>query len=733
MNEKKLLIAEYKQKARVRYKKLVATRKSRRGLSIKERFELWKKDRQSDKRWKQKINEIQDKTERKAQKKGYKLYKKLLGRKYVIITWLAIILTFAGIFGSWYYNATRPLTAEQRAARQHSLETAREVMDEGTVLLRNEHATLPLKTKKVSVFGTSAAKSVYGGGGAGGIAAKDVESLYGTLDASGIEYDRSLYDVYSNYAFNDKVSTDTYVPPTGKSLLDTLLPNIAGFLAGATKEMPIGQLPDGVLDDATHYSDTAVYAISRVGTETQDLRPEQLRLTDDERATLDVLDDRFAHVVVLLNTTNVFELGFVEKYKHIDSVLWIGAPGEVGMHSVAKVLSGEVNPSGKLTDTYAYDISSNPAVANTGDFQYTDNGTPAGRYFVNYRENIYVGYRYYETFIDAAKYNSVVQYPFGYGLSYSTFDWNVVASQTDENIIRTQVTVANTGKVAGKEVVQVYYQPPFEQGGIEKASTVLGGYAKTKLLQPGESETVTVEFPTRLMASYDNKAWVLDKGAYQIRVAKNVHETVANFTYQQSDRRQFDNDEKTGTQITNRFDNASGGLTYFSRSNAATTFPTTPSGDDFKLPAAVAESDYIHKATSVNEPTTATKNDIQLQDLKGAAYDDPKWQSFVEQFTDDELVHLAGNGGYWSIGIDRLGVLRTSMYDGPASIRNFLQAWATVAYPIPANLAASWNDALAENVGQAMGKEARSFNVDAVYAPSVNLHRTPLGGRNFEY
>ncbi len=736
-HEKRARITEYKQKARTRYKRLVTSRKKRRGLPIGEQFNLWRQDRQADKRWKQKIKAVKDSGDRKAQKKGYKLYKKLLRRKYVVATWVIVTVVVVGLFGSWLYGATRPLTAEQRDAREHSLRVAREVMDEGIVLLRNEHHTLPLTNKAVSVFGASAAKPVYGGGGAGGIAAQDVKSLYTAFGEAGIQYDTGLYNVYNNYVFNGMASTNGYTPPTGRSILDTLLPNIAGFMATTATEMPAQDIPEEVLTQAKKHSDTAVYVISRVGTETKDLQPSDLQLNDNERATLELMDKHFAHVVVLMNTTNAFELGFVNELKHVDSVLWIGAPGEVGTASVADVLLGNVNPSGRLTDTYAYDVHSNPAVRNTGNFQYIDgNGKPVKRYFVNYQEGIYVGYRYYETFVDPADYDKVVQYPFGYGLSYSSFDWKVGSTVATGDTIRANVTVTNTGHVAGKDVVQVYYTPPFTAGGIEKPAIALGGYAKTTLLRPGESQTVTVEFTTRSMASYDDKdakAYVLDAGSYQISIARNVHDIVDKFTYTQPAKQVFATDSATGNPITNRFDDARGNVTYLSRSNPAATQPTAPKGDGFVLPSIVTDSDYVHQVGQGKEPTLKAKNNIKLKDLKGLEYSDPKWQQFLDQFSQDELVHLAGNGGYWSIGINRLGIPRTSMYDGPASIRNFLQAWATVAYPIPVNLSATWNTELAETVGQAMGKEAQSFNVDAVYAPSINLHRSPLGGRNFEY
>jgi len=737
-NEKKVpIVVDYKQKARVKYRKLVAARKLRKGLPLKERYALWQKDRLADKKWKQKIHSIENKPERKAQIKGYKLYKKLRMRKYVIIFWAIVVVIIVGLFSGWYYGATRPLTAEQKTAREHSLQVASDVMSEGTVLLRNENNVLPLQTKKVSVFGASAASPVYGGGGAGGIASKDVETLYAAFDKTGIEYNKPLYNVYSNYAFNNKeVSTDDYTPPTGTSLLDTLLPNVAGFLAGATAEMPIDKLPTDILDNAKSYTDTAIYVVSRAGMETKDFTADQLKLTDDERATLALVNKSFAHVVVLLNTTNAFEVSFVNDFSNVDGVLWIGAPGEAGTEAIAHTLLGKVNPSGKLTDTYAYDINSNPAVVNTGNFQYTENGEPVKRYFVNELESIYVGYRYYETFLDEAKYKSVVQYPFGYGLSYTTFDWKLAASQANENNIKADVTVTNSGSVAGKDVVQVYFEAPYIQGGIEKSSKVLAGYAKTNLLQPGESQTVTIEFATNAMASYDDKTaktWVLDAGNYKIDVAHNVHDTAMSFNYRQPTQKILNTDSTTGVTVTNRFDDADGDLTYFSRANPEATFPVKPEGDGFNLPASVTAADYKHVQSTAGEPTTNAKNNIKLADLKGLPYDDPQWQQFLAQFTTDELIKMAGDGGYWTIGINRLGIPRTSMYDGPASIRSFLQAWATVAYPIPINLSATWNTDLAEEVGRSMGAEAKSFNVDAVYAPSVNLHRSPLGGRNFEY
>lgn len=736
--EYRQLVHKYKTSARNKWQKLKAERRKRRQEALySEWFDLYRQDWRDIRQWKQRIKKVKDDDSRKAQKKGYKLFKRLQRRKFTVGIPVAILVIIILLFARWYFAATKPLTHEQKSAREHSLQIARQVQGEGTVLLRNQDGALPLADKKVSVFGAGAALPVFGGGGAGGISTSGADGLFDALAAEGIEYDAALYNLYSNYAYYKKASTDEFKKP-GKDFFDVMLPSIKGFLATATPEMPVSNISDDVLRASSEHARTAVYVVSRVGTETQDLTPEKLRLNSDERDTLEKLDKNFDKIVLLVNSTNVMELGFVEEFEHIDAVLWIGAPGETGMQSVAKALTGEVNPSGKLTDTYAYNIESNPAVSNTGDFRYVrKDGTPTDRYFAKYKEDIYVGYRYYETFVSDSEYGTVVQYPFGYGLSYTSFDWDVVNTITNEGTITAKVRVTNTGARSGKDVVQLYYSAPYTPGGIEKSAIVLGDYTKTKLLAPGESQEVVVAFSPNSMASYDAKnakTWVLDAGRYDIHVARDVHTPVTSFAYTVPERKVLNTDTFTGTEVTNRFDHATGGeTTFLTRSNPEATKPTAPSDEEKVLPEGLLEKDYKHIPSTAAEPTTGVKNNLKLADLKGLDYDDPKWQQFLDQFTDKELVEIAGNGGYWSAEIKRLGIPKTTMFDGPASIRNFLQTWASVAYPVPVVMSASWNNELIEEIGRSMGAEARSFGVDAVYAPSINLHRSPLGGRNFEY
>ncbi|MDN5819477.1 MAG: glycoside hydrolase family 3 C-terminal domain-containing protein [bacterium] len=732
----KELVKSYKDKARKKFQTLKSKRKSRRKLPVADQMALRKKDRAATRDWKQRINKTVNPKSRKAQKKGYKLFRKLQHRKYKIAVTIIVLAIIVGLLSWWYITATKPLTTEQQLARDQSLKIAKQEMDESMVLLRNKHHTLPLKNSHINVFGVGSANTVYGGGGAGGISTTSVDSLYQAFDKAGLKYNKDLYNLYNNFAFNDEASTDDYTPAK-TSLLDTLLPTISGFLQVSPEEMPTDKLPDSVMKTAKDYSDTAVYVVSRVGMETKDFKPTDLELSKSEKATLQKLDNNFNHVVVLANSTNVMELGFVEEMKHIDSVLWIGAPGEIGSHSVAEALKGEVNPSGRLTDTYAYNIESNPAVTNTGSFEYTNrSGGAIDRYFVDYEEGPFVGYRYYETFVSDDKYDDVVQYPFGYGMSYTSFDWDVIDTKATKNKIQATVKVKNTGDLAGKDVVQMYYSAPFYKDGIDKSAIELGDYVKTKLLKPGQSETLKLSFNTNDMASYDDQkkqAWVLDKGNYEISISKNVHQPVDRFNYSQTKRLVINKDNATGATVTNRFDQARGDLTYLSRSNPKKTMPEAPTGDDFIMPDKVKAADYEHVKSTEPAPAAGGNNGIKLKDLKGLDYNDPKWDSFLGQLKDKELVELVGNGGYWSVAIKRLGIPKTTMYDGPASIRSFLGAWATVAYPTPVNLSATWNKPLAEAAGEAMGREAKSFNVDAAYAPSLNMHRSPLGGRNFEY
>jgi len=732
------LIKKYKTEARRLVKERRATMKVNRKLTKAEKSSVKVAYVAKMKTWKQDIK-ASVKKERVAKRKGLRTYKRILRRPIVLSVWALVIVSFVGLIGNWYYNSTRPMSLEAQLTADVSKAIAEEVMSESIVLLKNEGDLLPLGDQAINVFGSGSVKPVFGGGGAGAVNSTKVDDLYMAFDSEGITYNDTLHNLYGNYVYKNKPVTTDFIKP-GKGLLDILLPNIMGMISSTPSEMPAEYLTDDILSEAVSFSDVAVYVISRYGTETIDLTVEELQISETELQIVELLNSHFAHVVVLLNTCNAMELGWVEDFDHVEAVLWVGAPGQYGTYAIAKTLTGEYNPSGRLVDTYAYDLTTNPAVLNAGDFQYLDeSGAETGRYFTNYLEGIYMGYRYYETFItEESEYLSTVQYPFGYGLSYTTFNWETLSHTFNQDTITLEVKVTNTGSVSGKDVVEVYFSAPyFPASGIEKSSIELAAFAKTDLLSPGENQTLTLSFSTRELSSYDefvNQAWVLEAGDYEIILSRNVHSPESTLSYTAPTTIIYDTDEVTGTEIQNLFENADGGLTYLSRSNPIETAPTSPSGDDFLIPASVLDSEvYEHVISNEAIPLQNQDHSILLEDLVGLDYSDPLWDDFLDQFTAEEMIQLTQNAGFWSLAIERLGVPETKMVDGPACIRSFLGSWSTVAFPISTNVASTWNQDLAEAMGEAMGYEAQAYGISAVYAPSMNMHRSPLGGRNFEY
>lgn len=737
------LVRKYKAEAKQKALETRQQRKAQRTFPKEEKAAVRASYKAGIQAWKQDIKNSKGR-EKRAKRIGFRKYNQILRRPIVITVWAAILVplcAFVSIsLGIAYGKAVKPLSPQAQQAADASRVVAEQVMSESIVLLKNEGNTLPLPVgHPVNVFGSAAAKMNYGGSGAGAVNIYKVTTLFTAFDEQGMNYNRTLYNLYGNYAFYNKPETKDFKPPR-QNLAQLLLPNLTGMMTTSPVEMPAEYLTDAIIAEAKAYSDVAIYVVGRQGSEGIDATADSLALSQTEGYIVELLNANFDHVIILLNTCNTMELGWINEYDHIDSVLWVGAPGQYGTYAIAKTLTGEYNPSGRLVDTYAYNVESNPATWNTGNFTYVDAaGADTSRRFVNYLEDIYVGYRYYETFItDEAKYQQTVQFPFGYGLSYTTFEWKTLSHSFDASTISVEVQVTNTGKVSGKDVVQVYFTPPYDPAsGLEKSAIVLGAFAKTDLLAPGDSQVLTITFSTDDMASYDdkvNEAWVLEKGEYLIKVARNIHQVEAVFPYQAPETLILKQDNATGAEIQNLFNGVDGGLTYLSRSDPQGTMPTAPEGDDFLIPASVVASEqYIHVPSSEPAPTTGADNGILLSDLKGLAYDDPKWYLFLDQFTAEEMIQLTTNAGFWSVPIERLGIPATRMVDGPAAIRFYFESWSTVAFPIATNVASTWNTDLAEAMGQAMGNEAKAWGVSAVYAPSMNLHRSPLGGRNFEY
>lgn len=633
---------------------------------------------------------------------------------------ISFILIFTMLFSS-SVNGFAALISEETTTK--SVELAKEIEAEGIVLLKNENNTLPLKNKKVNVFGAaSCAISMAGAAGSGAVRSSDAVGFYDALENAGIEYNEELYDIYSYYT---GAGADSGLIGYVSSVLEQ-------FFGGGQSEMPVKKIGDKVFKNALDYSQTAIIVIGRVGTEMKDLSVEQLNLSEDEKAMVDKVCNSFSDVIVIFNISNIMDISWIEDYESVKAAMIMWLPGEVGTDSVGKVLNGEVNPSGNLADTISYDIEDHPATQNFGDYKYNGIiGIP--KYFVNYNEGIYVGYRYFETFAPEK-----VQYPFGFGLSYTDFVWSVKSYSSKGDNITVKVNVRNVGDVAGKDVVQLYFAAPYYEGGIEKSAIELAGYKKTKLLQPGESETLTISFAKEDMASYDSadeEAWVLDKGEYKIHVSHDVRNHERTFSYNVSEKVVYKTDSNSGNEIHNLFEFAEGDLTYFSRADAEGTYPVPPV--DYKATDDVINSDKHPDPVKEGErPKTGVKYDDGAIMLADVAKDESLWDAFLDQLTVNEMIELICDCGYETTAIDRLGIPNTSDNDGPSSVKGeggLLYSESGLAFPVTTALACTWNDELAERFGEMIGEEALQLGTHVWYAPACNLHRSPQGGRNYEY
>ncbi|NLL63059.1 MAG: beta-glucosidase [Ruminococcaceae bacterium] len=604
---------------------------------------------------------------------------------------------------------------------------ATQIEEEGIVLLKNDDDVLPLKNKKVNVFGAVSGALFLGGGGSGSVVTKDPIDFYEALDNAGIEYNKELFRRYKAWA---DLNAGKH---TGNGFIDMLTPMIRGSVM---KELPISTITSRVMKRAQKFSDTAIIVIGRGGSEMNDLKVEDLQLNDAEVKMIEKVTSSFPNVIVIFNTGNVMEMGWLEDYPSIKAAAMVWAPGEVGAEAIGKMLTGKINPSGRLNDTIAYNIADHPSSNNFGEYKYTGTNCADSRYFVNYSEGIYVGYRYFETFAD----KEMVQYPFGYGLSYTLFEWDNIKLETNENKISVSIDVTNTGDRAGKDVVQLYYTPPYIDGGIEKSKMELVGYAKTKLLEPQETETITITYDIRDMASYDyltEEAWVLDKGVYEIKVGKSVRDILKTFEYNVNERKVYRTDEKTGTEIKNRFSDAEGNLTYLSRTDIYEDWLVAQAQIDYIAPESVLNSDALPEVTTEGTiPNIGVKHESGTIMLEEVARDKTLWDDFLDQLTLNEMINLLGDCAYQTGEIKRLGIPATVDNDGPASVKGaggwFYQK-AGIAYPCATALACTWNDELAEKYGEMCGEEANHIGTNIWYSPACNIHRNPCAGRNFEY
>lgn len=652
------------------------------------------------------------------------------------------------------------------------------ILREGVTLLKNENGTLPLEaTSKISVFGQDSVDSVYGGGGAGSIDTSKAQSLMDAFEQAGFDVNPTLTEFYTTGAGKDyrKTSTDAY----GKGTF-------------AVNEVPASAYTDDVEKSFASYNDAAIVVIGRSGSESQDLPTDKLasgytylQLDDDERAMLKMASDNFDKVVVLLNTQNPMELADLED-DSIDAVMWIGSLGQTGAGGVAEALNGTVNPSGHLPDTYAYDLKSAPSSANFGSYAIVNGTDRFTSSYMAYAEGIYVGYRYYETRYEDVvlgnearsnyDYTKQVAYPFGYGLSYTDFTWSDYSMKKADGGFDISVKVTNTGKTAGKDVVQLYMQSPYtdydKANGIEKASVELVGYAKTDTLKAGASETVTVHVDQESMKTYDSAGegtYIMDAGDYYLVAGTDAHNALNNIlaakgkttadgmtengnaalaakhTVHSQDNTTYAKSAATDEKISNQFDDVDlttydNSFTYLSRSDWTGSWPATYADGKWTASQKFLDALTIDTAQSEPEqkPTTDTDNPsygkLNASMLMDTDYADESWSALIGQMSVKELDQLVRIGDYATKSVSSTQLPATTDKDGPAGISSTLVGGESgMGYPSEIVIAATWNSDLAESFGKAIGEDSLALKVAVWYGPACNIHRNPYGGRAFEY
>lgn len=676
---------------------------------------------------------------------------------------VAVSMMLTGPLSTLLNNATTTKYMLSDTTVSKANELAKEVQSEAITMLKNDDSNLPLSNKKVNVFGWGSTNPVYGGTGSGSMSDQyETVSMLDGMKQAGIETNSELTKLYTDYR-KDR-------PMVAMWSQDWTLP-----------EVPAKQYSDKLISDAKDFSDEAVITITRVGGEGADLPTNMkakgitynnnskdyedfkdgehfLQLSQTERDMIDLVTKNFKKVTLVYNGANAFQFDFLSQYPQIKSVLWCPPAGQTGFSALGEVLAGDVNPSGKTSDTFVKDLTKTAVFNNTdgtaagnassvgtnGKFTYDNADDLAASYmgfsgdkvtvtptFVNYVEGIYVGYKFYETAADEGliNYDDTVMFPFGYGLSYTTFKQEMGKVSYKNGKISFDVTVTNTGDKAGKDVVEVYYNPPYTDGGIEKASKNLVAFEKTKKLEPGASQTVKIEFDDDDISIQSDSHHVIDHQKVTVK------DTV---TYN-SDSNTHNGD---AVAATNEFDYAAGDVTYLSRAGhfanyaKATAAPTNFSMSDEAKAEFTNNSNYDPKKydnDSDEMPTTGAKNGLKLYQMYGKDYDDADWDKLLDQLTFDDMDNLIANGGYGTPAVKSVGKIQLTDADGPASLNNNFTGVGSIGFPASTAFACTWNRDLAKQFGEMIGDMAHDMHVAGWYAPAMNIHRSAFSGRTFEY
>ena len=776
-----------------------------------------------------------DKKEIKARKKAYKKALRKARRPWKFLTILsaplAVILLAALIVVSMFDNTIALFvggtfwklenedpnaiyyegdfeTEEERVAK--GAELVKQVEAEGAALLTNENSALPLANgAKVSLFSTSSVNIVYGGTGSANVDTTKCDNLKTALEKAGFEVNKTLWDFYETGDASIYTREDA-----GATAQDSAGSEDAVSTYGMAEivEAPWDIYTEDVLSSVDNYGDAAIVVLSRIGGEGADCYFDHtlgdgrnyLALNDAEKemmAGIKAMKDagQVDKIVVLINTSNALQVDFLKDNEYgVDAAMWIGGVGATGINAVAEILNGTINPSGSLVDTYCYNNYSSPAMQNFSTVVYEGDTSQIPEHadtYMLYQEGIYVGYKYYETRYedyvmgtgnaDEYAYNDDVAFPFGYGLSYTEFEYSDMKMSYDEasTTYTFDVTVTNTGDMAGKETVQIYVSSPYTQydieNNVEKASVSLVGFEKTDILEPGQSETLTIEVDGDYVASYDAYGagtYILDAGDYYFTAATDAHNAANNvlaakgFTTANTDGRmdvngnaslvtKWNNPEldtttyatsDAGTEIVNQLNSSDPNMneevgqtvTYLTRNDWEGTMPSLEKTvkialNDY-LVQALQDQQYITDENADAEmPTLGADNGLKLYDMIGLDYDDPKWDELLDQLTFDEMVTLIGDSFHWTMPVLSVEAPGTRDENGPQGLTVALfgshLGVETTALTSEDVLAATFNKELVYEIGNIVGNDCLDAEVTFLYGPGANTHRTPYGGRNFEY
>ena len=710
--------------------------------------------------------------------------------------------------GQGYYNFTTSTTAE---ARELASQVNNAVVGEGVVLLKNEDNALPLKQgASITFLGASTLHYLLGNADSAYSNANAI-SMKDGFEAAGYQVNPVTWDYYDRYSKSSNTMS-----------FDELM------------ELDVRNYPDEFIDSFAQYSDAAIVSLRRATGEGTDPAKDmgagennrtKLSPSEKELKLLQYACDNFDTVIVLVMSPNTMELGFIADganyydpytqksydFSHIKAAFWTGGFGLTGTQTMAEILNGTINPSGHLVDTYVRDLKADPTYQNVGLYEYTNTSTQPGvgdaeefycltgqAFTVEYEEGIYLGYRYYETAAyeamqgnyDGFDYDRAVLYPFGYGLSYTDFTMQYEGEPAYDAATETwtfKVNVTNTGAVAGKKVVEIYCNAPYDYSmDVEKAHVVLAGFAKTDIIEPGESQTVEVEVQRDYIASYDYKnagCYILDAGNYNFYLSDDAHswasiapnDTTKCYTYTLASRIEFkeggagEETKRASDQISavNLFDKdlnwkfkeytenevGSGYSTNFTRKNFAASFPTSPVDGDLVANDYVIDSLRTYKPDQgdpypvdygiTETPVTDVDAGIQLIDMRGVPYDDPKWETFIQQLTLDELTVSFGGGGWTEYPVEEYGIPYAYGADGPAGFFSMVLRGVDAYYShfAEVELTSTWNIELAAAYGDSLAEDAQvqrtvtnaGASITYQFGPGADTHRSAFGGRNFEY